>query len=57
VLTPIYERSFERDLKKAKKRGLDIGKLKVVIADLISEKSLAEKHRNLQASGLGLVVI
>jgi mRNA interferase YafQ len=51
VFIPIYERSFERDLKKIKKRGFDIEKIKTIIADLIKGKTLAEKHRNHKLKG------
>lgn len=45
MLIPVYLRSFERDLEKAKKRGLDVIKIKAVMTELINEKFLAEKHR------------
>ena len=51
MLKPVYERSFEKDVKLAKKRGLDIGKLKAVMTDLINEKILAEKYRNHKLKG------
>lgn len=51
MLKPIYLRSFEKELEKAKKRGLDISKLKAVMTDLINEKPLAEKHRNHKLKG------
>ena len=51
MLKPVYERSLEKDVKLAKKRGLDIGKLKAVMTDLINEKILAEKYRNHKLKG------
>lgn len=51
MLTPVYERSFEKDLKIAKKRGLDIAKLKTLIQDLIEEKPLKQKYRNHKLKG------
>jgi mRNA interferase YafQ len=51
VLKPIYLRSFERELEKAKKRGLDMDKVKAVMSDLIHEKPLSEKHRNHRLKG------
>ncbi len=51
MLKPVYERSFEKDVKLAKKRGLDIEKLKTVMTDLIKEKILAEKYRNHKLKG------
>jgi mRNA interferase YafQ len=46
VLKPVYLRSFESELEKAKKRGLDMEKIKDVMNDLINEKPLDRKHRN-----------
>ena len=46
MLIPVYLRSFERELEKAKKRGLDISKIKTVINDLIDDKPLDPKHCN-----------
>lgn len=45
MLIPVFLRSFERDLEKAKKRGLDVIKIKAVMTELINEKFLVEKHR------------
>ena len=44
MLIPVYLRSFERELEKAKKRGFDMSKIKTVINDLINEKPLDPKH-------------
>ena len=44
MLIPVYLRSFERELEKAKKCGLDMSKIKAVIYDLINEKPLDPKH-------------
>lgn len=41
MLKPIYLRSFEKELEKARKRGYDMGKLKAVMSDLIHQKPLA----------------
>lgn len=51
MLIPVHLRSFERDLEKSKKRGLDTEKLKAVMRDLIAEKPLAEKHKNHKLKG------
>ena len=51
MLIPVYLRSFERELEKAKKRGLDISKIKTVINDLINEKPLDPKHCNHKLKG------
>jgi mRNA interferase YafQ len=42
---------MKRDLKLAKKRGKDIGKLGVIIDLLQKEKPLSEKYRNHKLSG------
>ncbi len=51
MLKPVYLRSFEREIIKAKKRGLDMSKIKNVIEDLINEKPLAAKHKNHKLKG------
>lgn len=43
---PSYTRQFERDLRRMQRRGKDIAKLKAVLAALISEEPLAERHRD-----------
>ena len=51
MLKPVYLRSFEREIEKAKKRGLDMSKIKDLIEDLIKEKPLAAKHKNHKLKG------
>jgi len=51
MLKPVYLRSFEREIEKAKKRGLDMSKIKDLMENLISEKSLAAKHKNHKLKG------
>ncbi|MBF8263792.1 MAG: Uncharacterized protein HW387_1457 [Parachlamydiales bacterium] len=51
MLKPVYLRSFEREIEKAKKRGLDISKIKDLIENLINEKPLAAKHKNHKLKG------
>lgn len=48
---PHYQRAFEKDVKKAKKRNKDLSKLKDVITDLINEKELPPKFRNHKLQG------
>lgn len=43
MLQPIYTKRFERDLKRSKRRGKDLEKLKHVIRRLVSEGVL-EAH-------------
>jgi len=40
MLQPIYTKRFERDLKRSKRRGKDLEKLKYVIRRLVSEEVL-----------------
>lgn len=51
MLKPVYLRSFEREIEKAKKRGLDMCKIRNVMEDLINEKPLAAKHKNHKLKG------
>lgn len=46
MLIPVYLRSFEKEVDKAKKRGLDLAALKEVMKKLIEETPLGPKHRN-----------
>ena len=51
MLKPVYLRSFDGELKKAKKRGYDMEKIKDVMDKLIDEKPLNPKHRNHKLKG------
>lgn len=44
MLRPVYTRRFERDLKRAKRRGKDLEKLKNVIRLLVSEVPLDHRY-------------
>ncbi len=44
MLTPIYKKKFERDLKRVSKRGKSIEKIKTVMRRLIEEKTLEAKY-------------
>jgi mRNA interferase YafQ len=46
MLTPVYTRQFERDIKRMKKRGKNFEKLKIIIRSLISEEVLDSIHRD-----------
>lgn len=46
MLQPSYTKQFERDVKRLKKRKKNTDKLKIILGDLITEKSLAPKHRD-----------
>ncbi len=43
---PSYTTQFERDLRLQQRPGKDIAKLKQVLAALIDEEPLAERHRD-----------
>jgi addiction module toxin, RelE/StbE family len=51
MLTPIYRKQFEKDIKKAKKRGFNVNKLKTLIVNLLEEKQLPVKNRNHKLQG------
>jgi len=46
MLTPIYSRQFERDVKRMQRRGKNIEKLKIIICSLVLEEPLDPIHRN-----------
>jgi mRNA interferase YafQ len=46
MLIPIYTRQFERDLKRIKKRGKNVNKLKIILRSLIEEEEIDPIHRD-----------
>jgi mRNA interferase YafQ len=46
MLNPIYLNSFKKDIKTAKKRGLDTDLLSAVMTLIIEEQPLQDKHNN-----------
>lgn len=46
MLNPVYTRQFERDVKRMKRRGKNLVKLKIVIRSLVAEESLDPIHRD-----------
>jgi mRNA interferase YafQ len=46
MLTPSYTRQFERDIKRMKKRGKNLDKLKIIIRCLVAEEPLDPIHRD-----------
>jgi mRNA interferase YafQ len=46
MLIPVYTTRFEKDLKRMRKRGCDVSKIKTVIILLINEKSLDAKMKD-----------
>jgi mRNA interferase YafQ len=46
MLTPVYTRQFERDIKRVKKQGKNLEKIKIIIRTLLQEKPLDPIHRD-----------
>ncbi len=46
MLKPIFTKQFEKDLKKATKRGKNIEKIKIIMGSLIVEKPLDAIHKD-----------
>jgi mRNA interferase YafQ len=49
--TPVYTRQFERDIKKAEKRGKSLEKLKIIARALIEGRRIDPLHRDHQLVG------
>ncbi len=46
MLTPAYTRQFERDIKRMKKRGKNLEKLKIIIRSIVEERALDAIYQN-----------
>jgi mRNA interferase YafQ len=46
MLTPVYTRQFERDIKRIKKRGKNPEKIKIIIRTLLQEQPLDPIHKD-----------
>ena len=46
MLTPVYTRQFERDVKRMNRRGKNLDKLKIIISSLVKEEPLDAIHRD-----------
>ena len=44
--TPAYTRQFERDVKRLRKRGKEMAKLKAVVRTLVAGEALGPLHRD-----------
>jgi len=51
MLKPVYLKRFEKEVKRAKKRGKDMKKLKTVIMLLLNKKALPLKNCNHKLKG------
>ena len=48
---PVYTRQFERDVKRARKRGKSLEKLKLIAGTIIAGEKLDALHRDHQLLG------
>lgn len=46
MLTPVYTKQFEKDIKRMKKRGKDLEKLKRVVRMLLAKQPLEPKLKD-----------
>jgi mRNA interferase YafQ len=46
MLTPVYTRQFERDVKRMGKQGKNMDKLKIIIRSLANEEPIDPIHRD-----------
>lgn len=46
MLTPIFTRQFDKDIKRMRKRGKNLEKIKIVIRPLVAEEKLDLIHRD-----------
>ncbi len=46
MLTPVYTRQFEKDIKRMEKRRKNLDKLKIIIRSLLAEKPIDPLHRD-----------
>lgn len=46
MLTPVYTRQFEKDVKRMNKRGSNLEKMKIIIGSLVREEKLDPIHRD-----------
>jgi len=46
MLTPIFTRQFNKDIKRMQKRGKNSEKIKIIVRSLIAEESLDPIHRD-----------
>ena len=51
MLTPVFTRQFERDIKRMKNRGMNLDKLKITIRSLVAEEHLVPIHRDHKLTG------
>ena len=52
MLTPVRSGAFRRDVKRAEKRGKEMGKLRALLLMLIEETALLERYRDHPLKGV-----
>ena len=52
MLTPVRSTQFKRDVRKAKKRGRDLDKLRAVLASLIRQEPQTARYLNHPLRGI-----
>ena len=51
MFTPVYTKQFAKDVKKAKKRGKNLNKFKIIAETLLRGEILDELHRDRKLLG------
>ena len=51
MLSPIFENRFKKDIKRLKKRGKNMEKLKIVIEKLLNNEMLEPKYKDHALTG------
>lgn len=51
MVTPVYSKQFERDIKRSQRRGKNIEKFKIIARTLIEGKPLDAIHRDRRLVG------
>jgi mRNA interferase YafQ len=46
MLTPVYTRRFEKDVRRMARRGKNMDKLKILVRSLVSEEPVDPIHRD-----------
>jgi len=46
MLSPVYTRQFEKDIKRAKKQGKNLDKIKIIIRTILQGQPLDAIHRD-----------
>jgi mRNA interferase YafQ len=46
MLTPVYTKQFERDMKRIKRRGKNREKIKIIIHSIVAEEPLDAIHKD-----------